>query len=307
MHPEIAGFLAWLRLDRGLSEQTISAYGSDLQQFLTAANIPRPSQATEIDIRSFLKHLNARNLSPRTVQRKLSSLSTFFRYLQFDQNSVDLRINPLDKVERPRSGRQLPKALRPEEVEQLLQTASGETWGSVQDRCILELLYATGLRITELLQLQTSDFDWEAQTLRAQGKGSKERIVPYGDSAAKWLDRYQTDVRSRIDPAGLVLPFFAPWPSPDSNAAKNLSDIQPWTRQALWRRVQILGKKAGIQKPLSPHMLRHSFATHLLHGGMNLRLLQVLLGHTDLSTTQVYTEANEERLLEAHQKFHPRK
>ncbi len=295
MHLEISGFLAWLRLDRGLSEQTISAYRSDLQQFLNATKLARPSQATEASIHSFLKSLQDRKLSPRSIQRKLSCLSTFFRYLQLDRRLNTLEKNPLDRIDRPRPGRSLPKSLRPEEVEKLLETASGDSASSVQDRAILELLYATGLRVSELLELKTSSFDFEAQTLRAYGKGGKERIVPFGDSAATWIKRYLSEVRSTFDPAGLVLPFFAPWP-----------DIGSWTRQALWRRVRVLGKKAGIQQPLSPHSLRHSFATHLLHGGMNLRLLQVLLGHSDLATTQIYTNADEDRLLEAHQKFHPR-
>ncbi len=305
MHLEISGFLTWLRLDRGLSERTISSYQIDLVQFHEIVKTPSLSSATEENIRFYLNELNNRKLSPRSVQRKLSCLSTFFRYLQFDKKSAQITTSPMLGIDRPKGGRRIPKSLTAEEIEKLLNQANGNDQASLQDRAILELLYATGLRITELIEIKIGDINLTEKTARIIGKGDKERVVPIGASAVEWLNRYSTELRKKADPTGVVQHYFAPWP-PLSTTASSKEAVLFWTRQALWSRIRKLGMEAGIEKPISPHMLRHSFATHLLHGGMNLRLLQLLLGHSDLATTQIYTDTDAARLIEAHRKFHPR-
>lgn len=308
MSREILGFAAWLRLDKGLSENTISAYQKDLQQFLDITKLTTPSSASTETIREFLQILQKKGLNTRTIQRKLSTLNSFFRYLQFEQPNHTFEENPMDLVDRPEAGTTLPKSLRPEEVETLLKAADGEEAESLQLRAILEMLYATGMRISELIQLKVGDIDFDSSTVKIFGKGNKERIAPFGESARLWLERYRKEVRQILDPAGMVPSFFADWRCDPTDLAPLLDfeAVSPWTRQLLWRKIRDLGRKAGLKQDISPHMLRHSFATHLLHGGMNLRLLQVLLGHSDLSTTQIYTDVDEERLSEAHRKFHPR-
>lgn len=294
MTTEIANFVAWLRLDRGLSEHTIKAYAGDLEQICAKLNCQKLTALSENEIRNYLRSLHESGLSAKTVRRKLSCLHTFFQFRILEMNPDTPSTNPAANISAPKTKSALPKTLQHAEIEALLSAANGLDASSIQDRCILELLYATGMRISELIGLKALDFDPVSRTVRVFGKGSKERLIPYGASAATWLERYQKEVRTQADPAGLVLNYFAPWPKPQ------------WSRQALWSRIRALGKAAGISRNISPHMLRHSFATHLLQGGMNLRLLQLLLGHADLSTTQIYTSTDEARLMEAHRNFHPR-
>lgn len=293
MNPDFAAFAAYLRLDKGLSERTVSSYVSDLVLF-EQEGIPLKS-ASETDLKEWLSRLRERRTKESSLHRKLASVRAFFRFLRA---SDPKRKDPTAHIELPRKPRALPKTLAKHQVDALLQAPDTNTPEGVRDRAVLELLYASGLRVSELTGLQRKDLDVEARTLRTLGKGGKERLVPFGESAAKWLARYLTEVYPNWNKGFQCELLFV---------AATSAGARPLTRQEVWKSIKFWAKKAGITTRVSPHLLRHSFATHLLEGGMNLRSVQTLLGHSDISTTQIYTHVEEERLIEGHRKFHPRK
>ncbi len=286
MDSRLAAFAAYLRLDRGLSPRTIEAYLSDIQHLEAAAGTPLEDLHLE-DWRRIFQNLP--DLSATSLRRRRSAAES---WLSFRKSP-----SPLALLELPRPGRRLPETLQKEEVRRLLDGTKGDTADSLRDRAMLELLYSSGLRISELTSLTGKQIHQETRTLRVMGKGSKERIVPYGESAAVWLDRWLKDAYPKLNPGFAVEQVFV-----RSTPGGPVSVDRKW----FWARLKQLAKAAGVTTPFSPHTLRHSFATHLLEGGMNLRSVQTLLGHADISTTQIYTHVEEARLQQVHKKFHPR-
>ena len=285
-------FLDRMWLEAGLSEHTLAAYRRDLAGFGAWLGEGRsPGEASREEVLGYLAERVRSGAKPRTLARQLSSLRRFFRFL------LDLeRIHedPTREVEAPRLDARLPNALSEAEVEALLNAPDvGQPLG-LRDRTLLEVVYATGLRVSELVALGISGVRGDAGYLLVTGKGGKQRVVPLGEEALDWLARY-------LDWGRAVLL--------DGRASDRLFISRRGgglTRQAVWYRIRKYAREAGIEKPLSPHTLRHSFATHLLNHGADLRSLQMLLGHTDLSTTQIYTHVARERLKELHHRHHPR-
>lgn len=286
-------FAAYLRLDLGLSEKSISSYLSDLKIIEAAAR----KSLTEINEEEMQKIFAqwTQKISTSSLHRRVSSAQTFYTFLQKENPK---QRNPTQKLELPKLKRALPKTITKSDLEKLFQAPDVSTLEGLRDRAILELLYATGLRVSELAHIKKSDLQIGERRLRVMGKGSKERVIPFGKNAANWLAQYHQEAYPKLNPGFSSEYFFV----------TGASGTQPraLTRQEIWKLIQTHAATAGIKK-ISPHYLRHSFATHLLEGGMNLRSVQTLLGHSDISTTQIYTHVEETRLLEAHKKFHPRK
>ncbi len=285
-------FLYQLRVERGLADNTISAYGRDLSSFLNF--LDRRSFSVETvqpdDIEAYLREL-ARSLSPGSTRRALSSIRMFFRFL----SAEGLReVNPARLIDSPRTDRRLPGVLSAAEVVRLLSSPAGERPSDFRDRAMLELLYATGLRVSELVGLRIRNINLETGFVRTMGKGAKERAVPFGQKAMDAL----RDYLERGRPA-LVKPRTG------SDLFLN-SRGRAMTRQGFWKILKNYALAAGIKKPISPHSIRHSFASHLLEGGADLRSVQFMLGHADISTTQIYTHVSRGRLRDIHEKFHPR-
>lgn len=287
-------FMAWLTAEKGLSGNTRSAYSADLVRYLNhLEKIDRlePDHIKASDIADFLGQERERGLAPRSRARLLSSIRMFHRFLLIERYSS---ANPSSIIEAPRTLQKLPVFLSSAEVESLLSAPTGNRPEEMRDRAMLELLYATGLRVSELVGLHLRELNLEAGYLMTVGKGKKERLVPVGDSARQRVAEYLEQVRQKQDPQGL-------------NPALFLSRLgQAMTRQAFWNIINKRSIQAGITKKISPHTLRHSFATHLLANGADLRSVQMMLGHADLSTTQIYTHVSIERLKKLHSEIHPR-
>jgi len=282
-----------LWLEKGLSEHSLSNYRRDLRQFMQwlVGQAGDPAQTTRAHLYDYLAHQHQKGLSATTVARQLSALRGFYRWMVDQQHMAE---NPAALIERPKTPQTLPSTLTEAEVEALLQAPDTEDPLGVRDKAMLEVLYASGLRVTELVSLTTAQVDLRRGVVRIVGKGNKERLVPLGEEALDWLQRYLHAARPLLPGAannGVVFP---------GPSGKHL------TRQAFWYRVKQLAQQADIQKPLSPHTLRHAFATHLLNHGADLRVVQLLLGHSSVSTTQIYTHVASERLKKLHSEHHPR-
>ena len=287
----IDSFLDALWMERGLSENTLSAYRSDLTQFSLWLQLPK-IDLIKVEAKDILAYLSsADNGSARTVARRLSSLRRLYEYLLREDQ---IKQNPVSNVDAPRLGRSLPKTLTETEVEALLNAPDTELATGVRDKAMLELLYATGLRVSELVGLTVQQINLRQGVVRVTGKGNKERLVPLGEEANSWLERYLLAARSEILNNALTDAMFP------SNRGKAM------TRQTFWHMVKRYAIVAEIKKTLSPHVLRHAFATHLINHGADLRVVQMLLGHSDISTTQIYTHVARERLKELHAEHHPR-
>ena len=287
-------FLHYLTVEKGLSRNTIEAYHRDLTRFLLylkGKGIEDPAKVEKLDIQAFLLALKRDRLSARTIARNLVALRTFFRYLI---EEALLRKNPVEELESPRLARKLPEILSPAEVERLLQQPESQTLLGGRDRAMLEVLYAGGMRVSELVKLTLNQVNLEGGYILLYGKGSKERVVPIGQEALKWVIRYLNTIRPSLL-KGKESPYLF----------VNRSG-KPLSRQRFWQTLQVYGRRAGIGKKITPHLLRHSFASHLLEGGADLRSVQVMLGHSDISTTQIYTHVTGERLKKIHQRYHPR-
>jgi len=286
-------FLDVLWGERGLSDNTLSAYRSDLSLFATWLE-PRGhglSAATREDLQAYLAQGVTQGVRPRTSARMLSTFRRFYRYLA---REALIETDPTALIESPRLGRPLPKLLTEQQVERLLEAPDIDTPLGLRDRAMLETLYATGLRVSELVGLTLSQLGMQQGIVRVVGKGNKERLVPLGEEAIGWLDRYLQESRSGLVRARASDALF---PTRRGGAM---------TRQAFWRNLRGYAQAAGITTPLSPHTLRHAFATHLLNHGADLRVVQMLLGHADLSTTQIYTQVARARLKQLHAQHHPR-
>jgi integrase/recombinase XerD len=287
-------FLDYLAFERGLSDRTLSAYRRDLERFLAfleTRSRSGPSDVQPQDLREYLFSLKDAGLAPTSIRRALSSMRSYFGFLM--EEGV-LEADPSERLEAPRVGRRLPDVLSVAEVEALLDASDPAHPLYWRDRCILELLYATGMRVSELVALRLVDLELQEGVCTVFGKGSKERMIPLGTPARRAADRYLREVRPRLDRG---------W---GGGAVFLNARGRPLTRMAVWSLVKESARRGGLETKVSPHTLRHSFATHLLEGGADLAAVQELLGHADISTTQIYTHVDRDYLREVHRTFHPR-
>ena len=287
-------YLHYLKVERGLSENTINSYGIDLKlflEYLRENEIPSFKQVNKEVIVNYMQSEKNSNKANSSILRSVSSLRKFFQYLA--QEKI-IEKDPMLLIDTPKKKQHLPQVLTKEEVEKLLHSPNtGQVLG-LRDRAMLELMYATGLRISEIINLKLEDLHLTIGTLQTLGKGHKERIVPVGDEAIKWINRYLEEARPKLLKQKrsnyLFLNFHG----------NNL------TRQGVWKNLKAEVRKAGIQKNITPHTLRHSFATHILENGADLRIVQELLGHADISTTQIYTHLSNKQLADIYNRAHPR-
>ena len=296
VHALIASFLNYIKVEKGLAANTLAAYGRDLRKFEAFAEKRGLSleAVSRDDVVDFLGDLYRQGLDSRSVARHLVSLRNFFRFALTEEA---LSADPTLNLESPKTRRSLPVYLRMEDVDRLLEQPDPATPKGLRDRAILEVLYSTGLRVSELVNLKVSDMEMRMGCLRCIGKGDKERLVPVGKKALAAVQAYLGKSRPlllRGREAKTVLWLFV------NRFGNRLSRI------AVWRLLAAYGRRAGIRTRLSPHKLRHSFATHLLERGADLRSVQLMLGHADISTTQIYTHVMEERLKQVYKAHHPR-
>lgn len=289
-------FLTYLNVEAGLSANTLSAYGTDLTDFLSFCEdkaLKAPSALTPELATAYLASLDKRGLSARTRARRLSAIKRLYRFLI---EEGDLNENPLALIGSGKLSRKLPDVLTREEIVRLIEAPDLNSPEGLRDRAMLELLYATGLRVSELCGLRLTQFDLSGCFVRLMGKGSKQRVIPFGDAAEHWTQKYIVEARDDLLPKKRSNQFLF-------ISKKSKGGI---TRQAFWQRIKLHTRAAGIEKDISPHTLRHSFATHLLDGGADLRSVQAMLGHSDISTTEIYTHVSRRRIREAYDQFHPR-
>jgi integrase/recombinase XerD len=289
---QLAQFLDMLWLEQGLSDNTLAAYRSDLQQYqrwLNHRSIELVA-ASALDITAYQGYLRQLKRAKSTVARIISALRRFYAYLQQQQL---ITTNPMTLVEQPKIERKLPISLSLQQVDDLLSAPNNEEPLECRDKAMLELLYATGLRVTELVSLRLDQISLEQGVIRVTGKGNKDRLVPMGEQAIEQLRIYFSQARLELltQASDVVFP---------SRRGRQM------TRQTFWHRIKYYVQVAGISGDISPHTLRHAFATHLVNFGADLRVVQLLLGHSDLSTTQIYTHVAKARLQELHQEHHPR-
>ncbi len=287
-------FMNYLVVEKGLSTNTLEAYGRDLRRYLEYLGedgVASVEQVSQAQVLGFLSLLKQTGLSPRSRARALSSIRGFHRFLIAEKFTSK---DPTLLLEAPRIMRSLPRLLSQQEVEILLAAPTGVEPLALRDRAMLEVLYATGLRVSELVGLKLADINRDIGCLSTMGKGSKQRLVPLGEVALAALEEYLADGRALLKPESRCQKLFL------NRRGRSLS------RQGFWKILGRVALKSGIGCTIYPHMLRHSFATHLLENGADLRAVQVMLGHADISTTQIYTHVIRERLKQVHQQFHPR-
>ncbi|GMV04351.1 MAG: tyrosine recombinase XerD [Gemmatimonadota bacterium] len=289
-------FQDYLTFERGLSDRTVSAYGRDLSRwagFLEGRGIAAPEAVTPADLRDWVFGLKEAGLAPTSIRRAQSAVRTYYAFL-LAEGSVT--VDPTERLESPKLGRRLPDFLTHEEVAAFLDAPDPDAPLYWRDRAVLELLYATGMRVSELVELPLTALDLDEGFLTVFGKGSKERLVPVGAPALRALGRYLREVRPGLDRGkGMA-------------KARVFLNARggPLSRMAVWTLVKASARRAGIPRKVSPHTLRHTFATHLLEGGADLAAVQELLGHADIATTQIYTHVDREYLRDVHRRYHPR-
>jgi tyrosine recombinase xerD len=292
----LAEYIIYLKIERGLSANTVTSYKRDIEKYLTFLMEKKITQLDEVsrfEILDFLQTLRQSGAADNSIIRMVSSLRKFHQYVKRESIVSD---DPMQLIDTPKKASTLPKAISPQAVEQLLEAPDTTTPLGVRDRTILELMYATGLRISELVNLKLSDMHLTMGFIQTMGKGEKERIIPLGEFANQWLEYY-------LDGARVYLQDQSPETSEYvflNSRGKSLS------RQGVWKKVKQLALEAGIDQNVTPHTLRHSFATHLLENGADLRMVQELLGHADISTTQIYTHITKTRLKQVYSDYHPR-
>ncbi|MEW5707692.1 MAG: site-specific tyrosine recombinase XerD [Pseudomonadota bacterium] len=287
-------FCDHLWLEDGLSPNTLGAYRRDLRllgQWLVKEKGKALTQASRADLLAYLAHRAAEQARPRTTSRQLSSFKRFYRFLVREGR---IAADPTLQIDAPKVPRAVPKSLTEADVERLLAAPDVQTPLGLRDKAMLEMLYAAGLRVSELVTLTPAQVSLETGVVRVLGKGGKERLVPVGEEAVAWLKRYLNEARPLLLADRRALALFL------------TRRAEPMTRQAFWHLVKRYARRSGVSAPLSPHTLRHAFATHLLNHGADLRVVQLLLGHADISTTQIYTHVARERLKQLHAKHHPR-
>ncbi len=295
MNPALRNYLHFLRLEKNSSANTVDSYRRDLERFLSFlddAGIASPGDAGEERVARFVKLLGELGLAPRSISRNVTAIKMFYRFLVAEK---EVSVDPTQNLDLPKLSRTLPEVLNPAEIESILAQPDAASPLGIRDRAILETLYATGIRVSELVTLTQANVFHDDRFVRVTGKGSKERIVPIGRSALDWITRYQSRTR-----AGLA-------------RVRGASDVlflnargTPISRMAVWTIVRSYTLKSGIGRDVHPHTFRHSFATHLLEGGADLRSVQEMLGHVSITTTQIYTHIDREYLREVHKTYHPR-
>jgi integrase/recombinase XerD len=287
-------FLHYLIVEKGLSKNTIEAYSHGLTRFLNHLRGKGVQEIRDIDkfhVRGFLLALRKKNLAAKSIVRNLVAIRSFFRFLI--EEGI-LETNPVEELESPKVAKTLPEILTLKEIEQILEQPNLQTPLGIRDRAMLEMLYATGMRVSELTHLPTHQVNLEGGYVLLYGKGSKERIVPLGSEAMKWVTQYLKTAREILAKRKESPSLFI------NRSGKGMS------RQGFWKNLKDYGRRAGLRKRITPHLLRHSFASHLLERGADLRSVQMMLGHVDISTTQIYTHVTGERLKKIHQRYHPR-
>ncbi len=295
MNELVKAFLDSLAIEKGLSRNTLLSYGRDLRSyvaFLQKRKVDRVSKVGRQEITDFMLHEKDRGLDPASIARALVAIRMFHRFLIEEGK---LSENVTDVLESPKLWKKLPQCLTLPEVERLLRAPNVRRAQGTRDQAMMELMYATGLRATEVTTLKLSSLNFQDGIVRIMGKGSKERIVPMGRKSRESVRRYMAETRPE-------------WTAPGSSVEALFVTRQgkPMSRQSVWAILKKYAKASGIRKKISPHILRHSFATHLLENGADLRVVQELLGHADIVTTQIYTHMDKSRLKGIHQKFHPR-
>jgi integrase/recombinase XerD len=295
MQKILQDFLNYIKIERNLSDNTLDAYRNDIEryiQFLSDRGISSPKSILLTDIQDFISCLIHIGLAKRSLARNISSIRSFHKFM-LGEHISDIDVTEL--LQSPRLPKRLPTVLDLNEIELILDSIDVTKNKGIRDRAIIETLYSTGVRVSELINLKMPDVLLHQKVARVYGKGSKERIVPFGDRAAKEIKNYITAVRS------LLIRY---------RKSKDFLFLNmrgaPLSRMGVWKVIQEYVKRANIRKKVSPHVFRHSFATHLLEGGANLREVQEMLGHADISTTQIYTHLDREYLIEVHRTFHPR-
>ncbi len=282
----------YLAVEKGLSANSLSSYALDIRKLFDFLDREKKSliKLKEPELVEFI-HLEAQSgLSPRSLARLVSSLKSFFRFLLLENH---IKKNPAEGLTSPSLWLTLPRVLSLEEVESLLEKPDLKKPQGIRDRAVLEILYGCGLRVSELVSLELKDVRLAQGFLICRGKGNKERIVPVGRAAARWLKTYLKEVRPQWDRRGSPVIFLT-------------RRGQPFTRQGIWKILKAYGQQAGLRDKIHPHVLRHSFATHLLERGADLRSVQMLLGHSQITTTQIYTHVSRDRLKQIYDRFHPR-
>ncbi|MFC6171517.1 site-specific tyrosine recombinase XerD [Loigolactobacillus jiayinensis] len=294
MTNQLADFKRYLTVEKGLAQNTVSSYTRDLTKFKTYLEQQKMSsfEQDRFVIINFLGTLKTQKMATNSVIRMVSSLRKFYRYLL---ETEQITIDPMQQVDSPKKQQHLPQVLSQNEIKRLLAVPDTTTALGIRDRAILEVLYATGLRVSELTHLKLAELHLSLGLIQTIGKGDKERLIPIGDVAIDWINRYLETSRPTFLKSGQSEPILF------------LNHYgRPFTRQGIWKNLKQMVKAAGIDKDITPHTLRHSFATHLLENGADLRVVQELLGHADISTTQIYTHVSQKHLREAYNRYHPR-
>ena len=289
----IDGYLAYLRDVRRMSPNTVESYARDLAALAAFAEKRQldPAALDRRELEAFVRSLMASGLSPRSTARAVACVRGFYKFLAVEQRHES---SPADDLRAPRAWAALPKFHDLDEVDRLLAQPDVTTPRGLRDKALISVLYATGLRVSELISLKLTNLHLREGYLTCIGKGDKERIVPIGQEATEWVQRYLADARPKLAPKS------SPWLFVNARGG-------PLSRVGFWKLLKEYGLKAGITRNISPHVLRHSFATHLLDRGADLRAIQMMLGHADLSTTQIYTHVLEARLRSVYDRFHPRR
>ena len=285
----LRSFFTFLYVEKGLSKNTIEAYSNDINDFLNwlnKRNIQDYKEISELVVNEYVAYLFNKALKSSTVNRKISSLKSFYLFLI---KKKIISSSPLSEIITPKKEHHLPSSMSEDEVERLLRSPNIELDLENRDKAMIEMLYATGMRISELINLKITDIDLERSVLKVLGKGSKERLIPFGEKALDSLNSYLAKRKKSLAKEVFI-----------SNRGKKM------TRTGFWQRIKIYLSREGLKDSISPHTLRHAFATHLLNRGADLRSVQLLLGHSDLSTTQIYTHIAKQRLGEVLKKHHPR-
>lgn len=294
MHDKLHEFLNYLSVERGLAPNTLESYGRDLRQFLTFLQEKKGLKVEEVSqavVIGYLLHLQAKGRATATLSRSLAAIKSFYHFLAREQVITK---DPTVNLDAPKQEKRLPRVLSVEEVVKLLEQPDLKTPAGIRDRTMLEVLYATGMRVSELVTLKTQNVNVDEGYLRCLGKGSKERIIPLGSVATKYVTFYQDHARK----------FLASSPREETLFLNHHGN--GLTRQGFWKIIKKYAEQLGIASSITPHTLRHSLATHMLENGADLRSVQEILGHADISTTQIYTHLTRNKLKEVYEKTHPR-
>ena len=284
----VDSFLEYLVIDKKYSDNTVKSYHNDLKKFTNYFKAKKANDISGNDIKEYLKYLRKTN-DTKTISHNISTLRSFYKFLLIEKK---VTTNPMEYIELPKTKKSLPKTLSIDEIDKLLDIKLTDSY-SYRNKAMLELMYSSGLRVSELINVKIHDIDVSSCTIRIMGKGSKERIVPLGDYAIKYIEIYLKEHRDKLVKKELNDYLFL------NNHGKKM------TRQGFFKIIKIIAKEQNIKTEFSPHTLRHSFATHLLNGGADLRSIQEMLGHSDISTTQIYTHVSKEQIKENYNNYHP--